>query len=63
MMTIDWMEWKANGVAPYILMPTATAKVKIKIEQLLKKYQINLGDSESKHQIEEFRRIMRIGAH
>ena len=48
---IDWMEWQANGVAPYILMPTATAKVKI--EQLLKKYQINLGDWESIYQIEE----------
>ena len=26
---IDWMEWQANGVAPHILMPTKTAKVKI----------------------------------
>lgn len=41
---IDWMEWQANGVASYILMPTATAK--IKIEQLIDKYQINLSSSD-----------------
>lgn len=26
---VDWMEWQANGVAPHILMPTNTAKIKI----------------------------------
>ncbi len=36
---VDWMEWQANGVAPYILMPTKTAK--IKVAQLLQEYQIS----------------------
>ena len=41
---IDWMEWQANGVAPYILMPEKTAK--IKIQQLIEKHQINLNSCE-----------------
>lgn len=36
---IDWMEWQANGVAPHILMPTSTAK--IKVTELIEKYQIH----------------------
>ena len=49
--SLDWMEWQANGVAPYILMPTVTAK--IKIEQLLAKYQINMDKQVNSYLIEE----------
>lgn len=47
---IDWMEWQANGVAPHILMPTKTAKVKI--TELIKKYQITF-DGTDGYRIEE----------
>lgn len=33
---VDWMEWQAKGIAPRILMPTRTAR--IKAEELLRKY-------------------------
>lgn len=48
--TVDWMEWQANGVAPHILMPTNTAK--IKISELIKKYHIHF-DGTDDYQIEE----------
>ncbi len=48
--TVDWMEWQANGVAPHILMPTNTAK--IKISELIKKYHIHF-DGTDGYQIEE----------
>ena len=47
---IDWMEWQANGVALHILMPTKTAKVKI--DELIKKYQITF-DGIDGYRIEE----------
>ncbi len=47
---IDWMEWQANGVAPHILMPTKTAKVKI--DELIKTYQITF-DGTDGYRIEE----------
>lgn len=47
---IDWMEWQANGVTPHILMPTTTAK--IKISELIKKYQICFDGSDG-YRIEE----------
>lgn len=47
---VDWMEWQANGVTPHILMPTNTAK--IKITELIEKYQIRF-DGTDGYQIEE----------
>lgn len=47
---IDWMEWQANGVAPHILMPTSTAK--IKVTELIEKYQIHF-DGADGYRIEE----------
>ena len=47
---IDWMEWQANGVAPHILMPTSTAK--IKVTELIEKYQIYF-DGAAGYRIEE----------
>ena len=47
---IDWMEWQANGVAPHILMPTSTAK--IKVTELIEKYQIYF-DGADGYRIEE----------
>ena len=47
---VDWMEWQANGVAPHILMPTNTAK--IKISELVEKYHIHF-DGTDGYQIEE----------
>ena len=47
---MDWMEWQANGVAPHILMPTNTAK--IKISELVEKYHIHF-DGTDGYQIEE----------
>ena len=47
---VDWMEWQANGVAPHILMPTNTAK--IKISELIEKYHIHF-DGKDGYQIEE----------
>ena len=47
---MDWMEWQANGVAPHILMPTNTAK--IKISELIEKYHIHF-DGTDDYQIEE----------
>lgn len=47
---VDWMEWQANGVASHILMPTKTAKVKI--DNLIKKYQITF-DGTDGDRIEE----------
>ncbi len=47
---VDWMEWQANGVAPHILMPTNTAK--IKISELIEKYDIHF-DGTDGYQIEE----------
>lgn len=48
---LDWMEWQANGIAPHILMPTQTAK--IKINALLELYNISLSSPECGYQIEE----------
>ena len=47
---VDWMEWQANGVAPRILMPTNTAK--IKISELVEKYHIHF-DGTDGYQIEK----------
>ena len=47
---VDWMEWQANGVAPRILMPTNTAK--IKISELVEKYHIHF-DGTDGYLIEE----------
>ena len=47
---VDWMEWQANGVAPRILMPTNTAK--IKISELIGKYHIHF-DGTDGYLIEE----------
>ena len=47
---VDWMEWQANGVAPHILMPTNTAK--IKISELVEKYHIHF-DGTDGYLIEE----------
>ena len=47
---VDWMEWQANGVAPHILMPTNTAK--IKISELIGKYHIHF-DGTDGYLIEE----------
>lgn len=47
---VDWMEWQANGVAPHILMPTNTAK--IKISELIEKYHIHF-DGTDGYLIEE----------
>ena len=47
---IDWMEWQANGVAPHILMPSATAK--IKIDEFISKYKI-IFDGTDGYRIEE----------
>ena len=47
---VDWMEWQANGVAPHILMPTNTAK--IKISELVEKYHIHF-DGTDGYQIEK----------
>lgn len=47
---VDWMEWQANGVAPHILMPTNTAK--IKISELIEKYHIHF-DGTDGYRIEE----------
>lgn len=47
---VDWMEWQANGVAPRILMPTNTAK--IKILELVEKYHIHF-DGTDGYLIEE----------
>lgn len=48
---IDWMEWQANGVAPHILMPAETAK--IKIDHLLRQYQIDSNAEVNGYQLEE----------
>lgn len=47
---VDWMEWQANSVAPHILMPTNTAK--IKISELIEKYHIHF-DGTDGYQIEK----------
>lgn len=47
---VDWMEWQANGVAPHILMPTNTAK--IKISEIIEKYHIHF-DGTDGYQIEK----------
>lgn len=47
---VDWMEWQANGVAPHILMPTNTAK--IKISELIEKYHIHFEGTDG-YQIEK----------
>ena len=48
---VDWMEWQANGVTSHILMPTNTAK--IKVEQLIKKYQIDIENTQDGYRIED----------
>lgn len=48
---LDWMEWQANGIVPYILMPAKTATRKI--EEMLKQYHINFDDAGSGRQMEE----------
>jgi len=40
---IDWMEWQANGIAPRILMPASTTR--LKIEELLEKNRKILPDA------------------
>ncbi|MCM1540664.1 MAG: M48 family metallopeptidase [Blautia sp.] len=42
---VDWMEWQANGIVPYILMPAKTASIKIK--EMLREYHISSDDAES----------------
>lgn len=49
--SFDWMEWQANCMVPYILMPAKTAKRKI--EDMTREYHISFDDSESGSQIEE----------
>lgn len=49
--SLDWMEWQANGIVPYILMPAKTATRKI--EEMLREYHINFDDAESECQIEK----------
>lgn len=48
---LDWMEWQANGIAPHILMPAKTAR--LKIDEMLRKYQINFENPDSGYRIEE----------
>lgn len=48
---VEWMEWQANGIAAHILMPTVTAR--IKIDEMLKRYQINLDQGVDGYTVEE----------
>ncbi len=47
----DWMEWQANSMVPYILMPAKTATRKI--ERMLREYHISSDDPESGSRMEE----------
>ncbi len=49
--SFNWMEWQANCMVPYILMPAKTAKRKI--EDMTREYHISFDDSESGSQMEE----------
>lgn len=47
---IDWLEWQANGVAPYILMPSQTCKTVI--DTLLNEHVYSAHESERSHGLE-----------
>ena len=49
--SFNWMEWQANSMIPYILMPAKTAKRKI--EEMMREYYIGFDDSESGSQMED----------
>lgn len=49
--SFNWMEWQANSMVPYILMPAKTAKRKI--EEMMREYYIDFDDSESGSQMED----------
>ena len=49
--TVDWMEWQANGIVSYLLMPAKTTTRKI--EEMLREYHIDSDDAGSGHQMEE----------
>ena len=49
--SFDWMEWQANSVVPYILMPAKTATRKIK--EILREYHIGFDNSDSGSKMEE----------
>lgn len=48
---LDWMEWQANEIVPYILMPAKTATRKI--EEMLREYHIDFDDAGSGRRMEE----------
>ncbi|SOY29577.1 hypothetical protein AMURIS_02298 [Acetatifactor muris] len=48
---VDWMEWQANGIAPYLLMPARTATRKI--EEMLREYHVDSDEAGSGRQMEE----------
>ena len=45
------MEWQANGIVSYLLMPAKTTTRKI--EEMLREYHIDSDDAGSGHQMEE----------
>ena len=47
---IDWLEWQANGVAPYILMPSQTCKTVI--DTLLNEHVYSAHESERSYGLE-----------
>ena len=49
--SFDWMEWQANSIVPYILMPAKTATRKIK--EMLREYHTGFDNSESRSKMEE----------
>lgn len=49
--SFDWMEWQANSIVPYILMPGKTATRKI--EEMLREYHTGFDNSESGSKMEE----------
>lgn len=49
--SFDWLEWQANRMIPYILMPAKTATRKI--EGMLREYHICFDDPESQSRMEE----------
>ena len=49
--SFDWMEWQANSMVPYILMPAKTATGKI--EEMLREYHTGFADPRSGSQMEK----------
>ena len=49
--SFDWMEWQANSMVPYILMPAKTATGKI--EEMLREYHAGFADPRSGSQMEK----------